>query len=334
MNTPTTVGAFVVGLAGVFGATYGIGNAVGPVGSPPASHAGGGHMTSQSTETDAHAAHSDPSEPADAPEIPGGLTISQDGYTLDLHTDTAQPGKGRLVEFTVTGPDGEPVTDYEEEHEKELHLIAVRRDFTGFQHVHPRRDRQGIWSVPLDLRPGQWRLFADFTPAGSEGLTLGADLQVPGNVDTAPETPETRTAQVDDYTVTLAGTLTPGADAELTLSVSKDGEPVTDLQPYLGAYGHLVALREGDLAYLHVHPDGAPGDGRTEPGPEVVFYAAVPSDGGYHLYLDFKHNGVVRTAAFNLATSDQADETASPAPETNTGGDGDGGDHADSEHGH
>ena len=330
MNTPTTVGAFVIGLAGVFGATYMIGNAVGPVGSPPASHATGGHMTGQSSETDAHAAHGDTAEPADAPEIPGGLMVSQDGYTLDLQTDTAQPGKSRLVQFTVTGPDGKPVTGYEEEHEKELHLIAVRRDFTGFQHVHPRRDRQGIWSVPLDMRPGQWRLFADFTPAGGEGLTLGADLQVPGNVDPAPETSEARTAQVDNYTVTLAGTLTPGADAKLTLSVSKDGQPVTDLQPYLGAYGHLVALREGDLAYLHVHPDGAPGDGRTEPGPEVVFYAAVPSDGRYHLYLDFKHDGVVRTAAFTLATNAEADEAASQAPESNTG---DGGEHDDNEHG-
>ena len=331
MNTSTTVGAFVVGLAGVFAATYGIGNSVVPVGSPPASHATGGHMTGQSAETDAHAAHGDTTEPADAPKIPGGLMVSQDGYTLDLQTDTARPGKGRLVEFTVTGPGGEPVTDYDEAHEKELHLIAVRRDFTGFQHVHPRRDRRGIWSVPLDMSPGQWRLFADFTPAGGEGLTLGADLQVPGNVDTAPQTPKTRTTQVDNYTVTLAGTLTPGADAELTLSVSKDGEPVTDLQPYLGAYGHLVALREGDLAYLHVHPDGAPGDGRTEPGPDVVFYAAVPSGGGYHLYLDFKHDGVVRTAAFNLATGDEADKAPSPAPETNTG---DGGEHDDSKHGH
>jgi hypothetical protein len=305
MNTATTVGAFVVGLAAVFGGTYGIGNTVGPIGSPPASHATGGHMTGHGTETDMHSAHG-MAGPANTPEIPGGLTVSQDGYSLDLQTETAQQGKGRLVEFAVTGPHGKPVTDYEEEHGKELHLIAVRRDFTGFQHVHPRRDRQGIWSVPLDLRPGQWRLFADFTPAGHKGLTLGADLQVPGDVDTATKAPQTRTAQVDNYTVTLAGTLTPGRDAELTLRVSKDGEPVTDLQPYVGAYGHLVALREGDLAYLHVHPDGAPGDGRTEPGPAVVFHATVPSEGTYHLYLDFKHGGVVRTAAFVLATKTRA----------------------------
>ncbi|MDP2774545.1 MAG: hypothetical protein Q8O61_13410 [Nocardioides sp.] len=318
MNTPTTVGAFVVGLAGVFGATYGIGNAVGPVGDPPASHTTGDHVETEQL-TDAHA---DNAQSTTAADIPGGLLVSQDGYTLDLHTATSPSGKDRVVEFTVTGPDGNPVIGYEVEHEKELHLIVVRRDFTGFQHVHPRRDSRGTWSVPVDLRPGQWRVFADFTPTGGEGLTLGADLQVPGNVDMAPGAPKTRTARVDGYSVTVAGTLTPGADAELALSVSKDGEPVTDLQPYLGAYGHLVALREGDLAYLHVHPDGAPGDGRTEPGPEVVFYTAVPSGGDYHLYLDFKHGGVVRTAVFNLAAGDEA---APPAPGTNT---------REGEHGH
>jgi hypothetical protein len=95
--------------------------------------------------------------------------------------------------------------------------------------------------------------------------------------------------------------------------VSKDGKPVTDLQPYLGAYGHLVALRGGDLAYLHVHPDGTPGDGATDPGPEVVFYAAVPSAGTYHLYLDFQHNGVVRTAAFTVTAAASNDTESSPS---------------------
>jgi hypothetical protein len=113
--------------------------------------------------------------------------------------------------------------------------------------------------------------------------------------------------------VHLDGDLSAGADARLTLSVERDGEPVTDLQPYLGAYGHLVALRAGDLAYLHVHPDGSPGDGTTQPGPDVVFYAAVPSAGTYHLYLDFKHHGVVRTAAFTVSTSGTAPEVATDA---------------------
>jgi hypothetical protein len=95
--------------------------------------------------------------------------------------------------------------------------------------------------------------------------------------------------------------------------VSKDGRPVTDLQPYLGAYGHLVALRDGDLAYLHVHPDGTPGDGRTAAGPEIVFHAEVPSAGSYRLYLDFQHAGVVRTAEFTAIAGPPA-PAAPPAP--------------------
>jgi hypothetical protein len=99
----------------------------------------------------------------------------------------------------------------------------------------------------------------------------------------------------------------------LTLTVTRNGTSVTDLEPYLGAYGHLVALRSGDLAYLHVHPEGTPGDGETDPGPEVVFYTEVPSAGRYHLYLDFKHQGVVRTAAFTVTGTGRA-PSGEPGP--------------------
>ena len=78
---------------------------------------------------------------------------------------------------------------------------------------------------------------------------------------------------------------------------------MTDLQPYLGAYGHLVALREGDLAYLHVHPEGTPGAGGTPPGPTIGFRAEVPGAGGYRLFLDFQEGGVVRTAEFTVAAT-------------------------------
>jgi hypothetical protein len=89
---------------------------------------------------------------------------------------------------------------------------------------------------------------------------------------------------VDGYEVQLIGDLVAGQASPLTLTVRKDGQPVTDLQPYLAAYGHLVALRDGDLAYLHVHPEGAPGDGRTAAGPEIDFVAEVPSAGTYRLF--------------------------------------------------
>jgi hypothetical protein len=159
--------------------------------------------------------------------------------------------------------------------------------------------------VPVDLSdPGVYRVFADFTPADrADGLTLGTDLSVAGTYRPRHLPPVSRTAEVDGYTVTLDGELTPGQESELTLSVSRDGRPVTDLQPYLEAYGHLVALRDGDLAYLHVHPHGSPGDGSTAPGPDVTFSAAVPSEGAYRLFLDFRHGDEVRTAEFTATTT-------------------------------
>ena len=81
----------------------------------------------------------------------------------------------------------------------------------------------------------------------------------------------------------------------LTFTVTRDGAPVTTLQPYLGAAGHLVALRVGDLAYLHVHPMDDP-TGKS--GPEVAFMAEAPTAGRYLLYLDFQVDGRVHTATF------------------------------------
>ena len=156
------------------------------------------------------------------------------------------------------------------------------------------------------LDPGAWRLFADFTPTAlGENLTLGADLAVPGECSPAPLPPETLTAEVDGFTVVLTGSLEPGQESELTLSVRREGRPVTDLQPYLGAFGHLVVLRDGDLAYLHAHPvDEADGVAATS-GPHIRFATTAPSAGDYRLLLDFKHDGVVRTAAFTASAGAQ-----------------------------
>ncbi|GAA4586410.1 hypothetical protein GCM10023194_32530 [Planotetraspora phitsanulokensis] len=306
MNAPAKLGAYGLGLVVIFSAALGIGNTVGAVGAVGPSPAGDGHG--------AHAP-SLPARPA-AESVPAGLQVSQDGYTLTPETTTLAPGERTAFRFTVTGPDGRPVTSYQVAHEKKLHFIVVNRDLGWFQHLHPTEVGGGVWSVPLSLpQAGAYRAFADFVPEGHEGLTLGTDLFAPGDHTPQPLPPATRTAEADGYTVELDGDLTPGTSSRLTLTVSKDGAPVTDLEPYLGAYGHLVALRAGDLAYLHVHPDGEPGDGVTRPGPAITFNAEVPSRGDYRLFLDFQHGGTVHTAAFTLRA------VPSPAGATPAGAD-------------
>ncbi|MFJ6379406.1 hypothetical protein ACIQI7_05265 [Kitasatospora sp. NPDC092039] len=295
MNTALRITAFTAGLAAAFGLALGVGHATGGGPSPePAAHAG--HA----------AAAGGPASPGVPGEhLPGGLQISERGYTLSVDTPFVTAGSPTDLRFRILGTDGKPVTAYQQQHEKDLHLIVAPRDLSTFQHLHPTLAADGTWSAPTAVpAAGEYRVFADFTPAGqSEGLTLGADLHAAGDLRPSP-LPETgRTVTVDGYTVTLGGDLTPGRSGRLTLSVSKDGKPVTDLQPYLGAYGHLVALRAGDLAYLHVHPD------TTVPGPEIAFTTTAPSNGAYRLFLDFKHGDTVRTAAFTLTT----DGTTAPA---------------------
>ena len=326
MKAMTTIGLFAVALAAVFTGGAAAGKAVGPIGEPVTDHSSGAGATHGGAEHagSGHAAGDhDQAEPeaSSTPEhLPGGLMVSSAGYTLQLAADRVAASPTATLSFSVRRPDGSALRDYTPAHGKELHLIVVRRDLSGYQHLHPVRDRAGQWSSPVNLNvPGTYRVFADFVPAGGAPVTLGADLAVPGDYQPKALPPMADTATVGDYTVQLYGRLVPGQDSPVVLTVLRGGTPVTDLEPYLGAYGHLVALRAGDLAYLHVHPAGHPGDAATRPGPRVDFTAAVPSAGAYRLYFDFKHQGVVRTAELTVqadATGPVATATSSPTSPT------------------
>jgi hypothetical protein len=297
MSTPVKLASFVLGLGAVFGAALGLGATVGPEAASADTDAAHGDTGGHGGD----AGHAEEAAADPAAELPAGLQVTEDGYTLDLLQDAATAGAATPVSFRVLAADGRPVTDFDVSHDEDLHLVAVRRDLAGFQHVHPTLGADGVWTTPLDLTAGTWRLFTDFVPsADGENHILGADLAVSGSFEPVPLPAPTATAEVDGYTVVLTGTLEAGTETDLQLSVSRDGVPVTDLQPYLGAYGHLVVLRAGDLGYLHVHPLGEPGDPDVTAGPHVEFATTAPSAGTYRLFLDFKHGDVVRTAAFTV----------------------------------
>ncbi|RYB89378.1 hypothetical protein EUA06_15445 [Nocardioides glacieisoli] len=307
MSTSLRVAAFVTALVAAFAVAWGAGAVVGPIDSEPvAEHADAGHGDS--------AAHDDSAgHGATAAADVGGLTARADGFTLALTDREVAAGRTRL-DFQVLTSSGRPLLDYTREHDKDLHLIVVRRDLTGFQHVHPELDRtSGTWSVDVRLTPGVWRVIADFTPEGWEGITLADDLAVAGDFAPEPLPEDSRTATIETdegtYTVSLEGDTAPGASTVLTTRIELDGEPVTDLEPYLGAFGHLVAIRAGDLGYLHVHPE------EGEPGPGIDFATAFPEPATYGLFLDFQHRGTVHTAAFTVESG------GAPAGDHDEGGD-------------
>ncbi|MEV1289538.1 hypothetical protein [Micromonospora sp. NPDC049679] len=323
-SAPVKLGAYAGGLAVVFAAAFAVGDVIDPITTPTssaASHQTGampreddlnGHDSSTPAPGDGHGAH------AAARATPAGLAVSERGYTLTPASATLPAGTRVPFAFTITGPDGAPVRDFTLSHEKELHLIVVRRDLAGFQHVHPVRDAAGTWAVPLNLADaGTYRVFADFAPTalGGDGLTLGTDVAVAGRFTPAPLPAPATTAAVDGYEVRMDGSPLAGRESDLTFTVSRDGEQLTDLQPYLGAYGHLVSLRGGDLAYLHTHPTQEAHAGQRG-GPRVSFATTFPTDGTYRLFLDFQHAGKVRTAAFTVtvgASAPAANTRATPA---------------------
>jgi hypothetical protein len=307
VNAAGKLATFAVVLGVALGGGAAVGNAAGPLdvddGDDMAQHNAG------ATAEPAPAA-------AGAEELPGGVLVSQSGYTLEPERTMLDRATGTRFRFRIAGPDGAAVRDFEVAHERELHLIVVGRDLRTYAHVHPTRAADGTWSVELPrLAPGAYRAFADFAVAGGPELTLGVDLTVPGPAEPAALPRAASTVQVDGYEVALAGTPVAGSESEVELTVSRDGEPVTDLEPYLGAAGHLVAIRGGDLAYLHVHPlDEA--DERNGPG--VRFAVEVPSPGDYRLFFDFAHRGEVRTAAFTVHVPAEGEAPAA------SGGHGDG----------
>jgi hypothetical protein len=209
---------------------------------------------------------------------PAGLALEQDGYRLVQERDAFTAGRAEPYEFRILGPDGEVVRELDVEHERRLHLIVVSRaPEKVFLHLHPRQRADGSWSVPLRLPVnGSYRVFADFTTEG-ERRTLGRDL-------VGHSGPGLWADPIPQYDVDLDR-----AGERLEFRVQYAGNPVK-VQPYLGAGGHLVVLREGDLAYIHAHAEED----------ELAFDVPFPSDGRYRLYLQFKVGGKVETAQFEV----------------------------------
>lgn len=279
MNAGAKLGAYGLLLVAVLGGGAAVGTAAGPIG-----------VTGKAEHRAGHA--EEPGAVAMDMDLPaGGLLVSQAGYTLVPEDRLADAGE---FAFTVVGPDGDAVESYDELHDRQLHLIVASRDLTRFAHLHPERETGGRWAVDLpSLQPGSYRAFADFRPSGDDQLTLGVDLTAPGPgpVGQPAALAPSRSDTVDGLDVAVEGDVTAGKEAVVTVTVRRDGRVVTT-EPYLGAAGHLVALRDGDLAYLHVHPLD------DEPAGPVRFAVEVPSPGTYALFFDFLVDGTVRTARF------------------------------------
>ena len=201
-------------------------------------HGAGGHAAGMKTER-----HGVSSEPV------RGLAVAENGLRIVVTNPELRRERTARLEFRIMDRDGEPVRDFDVSHERRMHAIVARRDLTGFQHLHPTMADDGTWSIPVRIdEAGSYRLFADFSHAG-QVTTLAADLRVDGTADLRPLPPPREQAASDaGYAVSVErDAARPGEEAQLRFTITSDGAPIRT-EPYLGAGGHLVALREGDLA--------------------------------------------------------------------------------------
>lgn len=298
-STTSRLAGFCAGLVIAAGAAGAIGASSGAT--PPfqdclkvaAAHAGFGSLAM------ADAGHG--GQPMVEP-VPGsdGLHAQLAGLRLSPLSRTIAAGASTTWRFQIIGCDGHAIRHFDRDNTKLLHLIVVRTDLIGYQHLHPALGSDGTFAIALRApRPGIYRAIADFVIDGRK-YVVGTNLTAPGRSRSIPLPPPGMGSWGDGYIVELQrpAELIAGQDAQLTFRITRHGHPVSNLEPYLGAYGHLVALHAPELAYTHVHPNG---EDRTSGA--ITFDTELRKRGSYRLFLQFQTHGRVHTAAFTQTVS-------------------------------
>lgn len=216
---------------------------------------------------------------------------------LTLTTDPAMIEAGQPVrlELRLTDAHGATMTKFETVHEKKVHLIMVREDLDVFAHLHPELHGDGLFGITVEFPvPGTYFLHADFTPEEGQASTARAELRVEGQPPTAPALEPHVPGRVQTSELLADISLLEASDAyQVGFSLmGLDETPITDLEPYLGAMGHLVVLSADGQNYVHAHPLA------SSQTAEVAFEVHFPGPGIYKGWGEFQRGGAVMTVPF------------------------------------
>lgn len=250
------------------------------------------------------------------------------GYEMDVAVKSGELNANQEVtfDFSVKDKSGKAFDNLKIVHEKLIHLLVVSDDLAFFDHVHPEKQNDGSFRLNYKFPTGGvYKLYADFTPEDSQQIINVFDVTVGGKMrEKMPLTAD------KDFKKTVDGlTFTMKTDDELKAAkgialnfyvTDKDGKAVTDLEPYLGAMAHFVAISEDASKFLHVHAEdgrmtetkGPGGHGDKHGGmdmdaehdvkgaekPTVVAHTEFPTGGIYKLWGQFQRNGKVITVPF------------------------------------
>lgn len=247
-------------------------------------------------------------------------------YIVRIQTNPSLPRAGQKTKFrfTIFHPaSDEQIKQFNILHDMPFHLFVVSQDFEAFQHIHPEKQSDGSFTIETVLsKSGYYRIFCDFFPAGGTPQVTHHSLVTAGYKgdlisSLAVLTPDKPDG--DKLVRTVEGTrfelkLEPanpfaGKSAELHYHLidEKSGEPVKDLKPYLGAWGHTLILSEDGTDYLHSHPTemipeelSAEERSKLINKPDVVFDTFFPHPGNYRIWSQFQRKDKIITVPFTV----------------------------------
>jgi hypothetical protein len=194
-------------------------------------------------------------------------------------------------------------------HEKKIHLIIVSKDLSEFFHEHPEFTAEGKYNVPFTFKTGgDYVLYQDYQPEGGAHQLGRQEVTVAGPKKAPVKfTNDQMSWAKDGYEARLSfdKPVRVGQPLALQVNLSRNGQPVTNLDNYLGALGHMVVISEDTKQYLHVHP----GD-QADKGPRIGFQTGFEQAGLYRVFLQFNHGGQIHTADFTVNVAPAAVATA------------------------
>lgn len=261
-----------------------------------------------------------------APPPVAGTYALADGKPGVSATLAVTPGTPTVLDIAMARlGDARPITRYDVELSKRLHVIAVSGDFRVFLHEHAERPgADGHFRVPIRFPGGGgWHVYADAVPSGLGQQVMRFDIgSDPSGTSPAAPQPTGLTGNDGRYGVRFdALDLRAGQNTQLKLHVLRDGKPAPDLAPFLGVAAHAVLISAADLSFVHAHAApaaagaahhhgmaGMPGMEEAHPPgaklpADLLLHVTAPKAGTYLLWLQFSAGGRVRTVPFVVAVA-------------------------------
>jgi len=220
-------------------------------------------------------------------------------FQLELSAAPKTPQAGQPAELQLTIRDrenpGAVYSNFEIMHEKLLHLIIVRNDLTRFAHEHPEMGTDGTFRLKYAFPSGgEYHLFAEAAPRGAGSQLMMAKLKVSGSKGSAADAPATGNLGIEMIPPSTPVPSRRMVTLGFALREPATRAPVGDLEPYLGAQGHLILIHQDGVTFVHSHPDEISQAGT------IPFLARLPKPGRYRGWLQVKRKGVVVTNQFQL----------------------------------